>query len=232
MQKNLRLGSVILVEDHAALRQELETFLMQEGFDVRCADGGSALNKALLERPADVLILDLNMAEEDGLSIAKRVRRSLPEVRILMLTARIMSSDKQAGYESGADIYMTKPARPAELLAALQNLLQRLVPQPPAAQWRLHTQRLRLQFDQTDMALTSVETNLLKHLTLNHGCVETDNLQHLLAEQHIDSDKFKLRLAILISRLRTKISTQTGEVNFIKSVRGRGYQLCVNLALQ
>jgi len=132
-------ASLILVEDNEALSQELENYLTEEGFDVRCADGGEALNQALLERPADVLILDLNMAEEDGISIAKRIRKSMPEVGILMLTARVLSADKLAGYESGADVYMTKPARPAELAAAIRNLLNRLAPQLVATKWILDT---------------------------------------------------------------------------------------------
>jgi DNA-binding response OmpR family regulator len=227
------MGSLILVEDNDALRQELAHYLGQEGFDVRSADGGEALNQALQERRADVLILDLNMAEEDGISIAKRIRKSLPEVRILMLTARVMSSDKLAGYESGADVYMTKPARPAELSAALKNLLLRLAPQALTPSWVLDTTGLSIRFGQSlGIALTSIESHLLKQLSLNSGCVEVERLQALLAEQHMDSDKFKLRLAVLISRLRSKISTHTGQVNVIKSVRGRGYQLCIDLALQ
>jgi DNA-binding response OmpR family regulator len=225
-------ASLILVEDNEALSQELENYLTEEGFDVRCADGGEALNQALLERPANLLILDLNMAEEDGISIAKRIRKSLPAVGILMLTARVMSADKLAGYESGADIYMTKPARPAELVAAIRNLLKRITPELVMSKWILDTKSLNIHFQKTTaIQLTSIEANLLKILALNNECVQTRTIQSLLQEEYLDSAKFKLRLEVWISRLRTKLSPHAGEINPIKSVRGKGYQLCVDLEI-
>ncbi len=233
MQHTQAMASLILVEDNDVLRQELVHYLTEEGFDVRSADGGEALNQALLQRPADVLILDLNMAEEDGISIAKRIRKSLPEVGILMLTARVLSADKLAGYESGADVYMTKPARPAELVAAIRNLLNRLAPQLVATKWILDTKLLNIRFQKTtSIALTGIEATLLKILALSNDCVNNETMQALLHDENLDSAKFKLRLEVLISRLRAKLSPHTGDINPIKSVRGRGYQLCVDLEIQ
>ena len=219
MPGTLPTPSLILVED--------------KGFDVRGVDGGQALNQALLERRADVLILDLNMAEEDGISIAKRMRITSPEVGIVMLTARVQSIDKQNGYQSGADVYMTKPARPAELVAALRNLLARLAPQVKQTQWILDTTLLSIRFQQTtSIALTIAEAKLLKTLALNNACVELEELQLVLDHQSEDAAKNKLRLEVLISRLRSKLSPYMGEFNPIKSVRGRGYQLCMPLAIE
>jgi DNA-binding response OmpR family regulator len=226
-------ASLILVEDNERLREELENYLRDEGFDVRGVDGGQTLNQALLERRADVLILDLNMAGEDGISIAKRMRISSPEVGIVMLTARVQSIDKQNGYQSGADVYMTKPARPAELVAALRNLLARLAPQVKQTQWILDTTLLSIRFQQTtSIALTLAEAKLLKTLALNNACVELEELQLVLDHQSEDAAKNKLRLEVLISRLRSKLSPYMGEFNPIKSVRGRGYQLCMPLAIE
>ena len=226
-------ASLILVEDNERLREELENYLRDEGFDVRGVDGGAALNQALLERRADVLILDLNMAEEDGISISKRMRITSPGVGIVMLTARVQSIDKQNGYQSGADVYMTKPARPAELVAALRNLLARLAPQMKQTQWILDTTLLSIRFQQTTtISLTSAEAKLLQILALNNACVDADELQVVLDYQSLDPAKNKLRLEVLISRLRSKLSPHTGQLNPIKSVRGRGYQLCMPLALE
>ena len=226
-------ASLILVEDNERLREELANYLRDEGFDVRGVDGGQTLNQALLERRADVLILDLNMAGEDGISIAKRMRISSPEVGIVMLTARVQSIDKQNGYQSGADVYMTKPARPAELVAALRNLLARLAPQVKQTQWILDTTLLSIRFQQTtSIALTIAEAKLLKTLALNNACVELEELQLVLDHQSEDAAKNKLRLEVLISRLRSKLSPYMGEFNPIKSVRGRGYQLCMPLAIE
>jgi DNA-binding response OmpR family regulator len=233
MPGTLPTPSLILVEDNERLREELENYLRDEGFDVRGVDGGQALNQALLERRADVLILDLNMAEEDGISIAKRMRITSLEVGIVMLTARVQSIDKQNGYQSGADVYMTKPARPAELVAALRNLLARLAPQVKQTQWILDTTLLSIRFQQTtSIALTSAEAKLLKTLALNNACVELEELQLVLDHQSEDAAKNKLRLEVLISRLRSKLSPYMGEFNPIKSVRGRGYQLCMPLAIE
>lgn len=233
MPGTLPAASLILVEDNERLREELENYLRDEGFDVRGADGGEALNQALLERRADVLILDLNMAQEDGISIAKRMRITAPGMGIIMLTARVQSIDKQNGYQSGADVYMTKPARPAELVAALKNLLGRLSPQVKPSPWILDTTLLSIRFQQTTtIALTSAEAKLLKTLALSHACVDVEELQLVLEHQSEDAAKNKLRLEVLISRLRSKLSPHMGEFNPIKSVRGRGYQLCMPLAIE
>lgn len=228
---------VLLVEDNYRLSEELKLYLTEEGFDVRCADCGEAMDQALKKRPADVLILDLNLPEEDGISIVKRIRKSLPALRILILTARTMSSDKVIGYESGADIYMTKPARPAELAAAVRNLVGRAEPPPELDRWVLNTKRLTLQFKNfPPIALTAMEGELLKILTLNHGSVHHETIQALLLDEGLDNGgcnaKFKLRLEVLICRLRAKLKPHIGEFNPIKSVRGNGYQISFDLEIQ
>ena len=232
MQKKQAIASLVLVEDNDSLREELENYLTDEGFDVRGVDSGESLNQTLLIRPADILILDLNMAEEDGISICKRIRKSLPEVGILMLTARVMSSDKLAGYESGADIYMTKPARPAELAAALRNLYNRLMPKQAQAKWVLDTKLLSIRNpNKASIAITLAEAKLLKLLAMNNEYVDLETIQTYLQEENLESAKFKLRLEVLISRLRTKIDVQPERINPIKSVRGRGYQLCIDIEI-
>lgn len=228
--------AVLLVEDNYRLSDELKLYLTEEGFDVRCADCGEAMDHALKKRLADVLILDLNLPEEDGISIVKRIRKSLPALRILILTARTMSSDKVIGYESGADIYMTKPARPAELAAAVRNLVGRVAPPPLLDRWILNTKLMTLQFHQMPpIALTVMENELLKILALNHGSIHNETIQAMLLDEGLDSGecsaKFKLRLEVLISRLRAKLKPHIGELNPIKSVRGKGYQISFELEI-
>jgi DNA-binding response OmpR family regulator len=230
-------AAVLLVEDNYRLSEELKLYLTEEGFDVRCADCGEAMDQALNKRPADVLILDLNLPEEDGISIVKRIRKSLPALRILILTARTMSSDKVIGYENGADIYMTKPARPAELAAAVRNLVSRVAPPPSLDRWVLNTKRLTIQFQKlAPIALTGMESELLKILALNRGSVHHETIQALLQEEGLDSGedvaKLKLRLEVLICRLRAKLKAHLGELNPIKSVRGKGYLLSIDLEIR
>lgn len=236
MTDTLAKPAVLLVEDNYRLSEELKLYLTEEGFDVRCADCGEAMDQALKKRTADVLILDLNLPEEDGISIVKRIRTSLPAVRVLILTARTMSSDKVMGYESGADVYMTKPARPAELAAAVKNLYGRMTPTTSQDRWILNTKMMTLQFNKLPpISLTYMENELLKILALNQGSVHIDTIQTMLLDEGLDSEegsaRFKFRLEVLISRLRAKLKPHLGDINPIKSVRGKGYQISFELQI-
>lgn len=228
-----KTASLILVEDNERLREELQHALEEYGFDIRGVDGGEALDEALQQRRADILVLDLNLGGEDGLSITKRMRIAFPNIGIVMLTARVQSIDKQEGYESGADVYMTKPARPAELSAAINNLYRRLTPQPLDDGWVLDTIGLKIHFQHTTLIpLTSTECELLKILAVKKECVDIEVLQESLRETNISFQKFKLRLEVLISRLRQKLNPYSASVNPIQSVRGRGYMLCLQVKFQ
>jgi len=225
--------SLILVEDNQRLREELENALEGYGYDLRGVDGAEALDVALQQRRADLSVLDLNPGGEDGISIAKRMRITFPNIGIVMLTARVQSCDKQEGYQSGADVYMTKPARPAELSAAINNLYKRLVPQPLDDVWRLDTTGLRIIFQHTTLIpLTSSECALLRVLAVKNECVDIEVLQENMRENSLSITKFKLRLEVLISRLRQKLMPYTASVNPIQSVRGRGYMMCLQVKLQ
>ena len=231
--ENSRRIDLIVVEDNDTLRHELCDFLSEEGLVVRGADSGQSLNQALRERFTDILVLDLNMAEEDGISIAKRIRINLPQVGIIMLTGRVLSKDRLEGYLSGADIYMTKPARPAELVAAIRNLSDRLKPAPVHIPWVLDTVNLTLRYQlNVPIELTASETKILRTLALNASCVGHLELIESTATSNLTDTISRASLEVLISRLRTKISGHTGPLNPIKSVRGMGYQLCIKMKIQ
>ena len=224
---------LIVVEDNEILRHELCDFLSEEGFVVRAVDSGESLNQALRERFTDILVLDLNMAEEDGISIAKRIRSHLPQVGIIMLTGRVLSKDRVEGYQSGADVYITKPARPAELVAAIRNLSDRLKPVPVHSPWVLDTVNLTLRHQlNVPIELTASETKILKTLALTANCVGHVALIESTAPSKLTDSMSRASLEVLISRLRTKISGYTGPLNPIKSVRGMGYQLCIKMKIE
>jgi DNA-binding response OmpR family regulator len=119
---------IALVEDYRTHREELEDLLRAEGFDAHGVESGEALT-ALLQRKGsfDLVVLDLNLPGEDGLSIARRLQSTSPATRIIMLSGRVKGSDKIQGYEAGADVYLTKPQRPKELLAVIWALTRRMV---------------------------------------------------------------------------------------------------------
>lgn len=225
-------GSVVLVEDNERLRSELQDTLKENGFDVRGVDSGAAMNRALQERPANVLVLDLNLAEEDGISIARRIRATFPEIGILMLTGRVMSAEKEEGYQSGADVYMTKPARPAELCAAIRNLLRRVTVAPVHSDWVLNKTAMTLTWrGEQVIDLGANELRALTILALRNNYAQTSELETVFEAPGGDASGNKLKLTVLISRLRSKISPYTADVNPIRSIRNRGYQLCIVLRM-
>ena len=118
---------IIVVEDHEALREVTVSALQDMGHKVRGIACAETLNQELQTDCPHVLILDLNLPGEDGISLARRVRKVHPEIGIIMVTARNQLGDKLTGYDSGADIYLTKPTSIEELSAAIQALSRRLI---------------------------------------------------------------------------------------------------------
>ena len=117
----MKLADIIIVEDHPAIREALAEYLLDEGFAVRTANDGAALDLLLQARTADALILDLNLPHENGYAIAKRVRQSFPAIGILILSARVKGdpSDPQAAI---ADLQMAKPVEPRALAQAVRQV--------------------------------------------------------------------------------------------------------------
>lgn len=221
-----RVPSIIVVEDNETLREELVCFLMEEGFLVRGVDDGESLNRALEEQAADLLILDLNLPDEDGISITKRIRAVLPGVGIIQLTARVRGADRLAGYASGADVYLTKPTQPEELAAVVRNLYARLNLAPSQPQWQLNMVSFDLHTPAgARIALTASEARLLKELALNGQFLRHSLLLDHFGEELLTEKINKGRVEVLISRLRTKLAPHVQEGFDIRAVRGQGYQL-------
>ena len=107
------------------MRDELIDFLKMQGFSVAGINDGPELNEFLKTHQPEILILDLNLQFEDGISITKRIRLAYPDIRIVLLTGRVMLVNRIEGYEAGADVYLTKPTRPAEIAAVIRNLQKR-----------------------------------------------------------------------------------------------------------
>ena len=117
---------IVVVENNHDLRETTVKALHALGHAVRGAAGASTLDLALASAGADLLILDVNLPGEDGLSIARRIRQSHPLIGIMMVTARSRQEDKLAGYDAGADLYLTKPVSIGELASAVQAIARRL----------------------------------------------------------------------------------------------------------
>lgn len=218
--------SVIVVEDNLTLRQELVLFLSEEGFVVRGVGSGEELNQALQAQRADILILDLNLPAEDGISITRRIRNALPAIGIIILSARVRSTDRLEGYATGADVYLTKPTRPDELAAVVKNLFGRIESALAPVQWRLDMAGLILNSPTgAKIVLTGSEALLLKALALSGQFMNHAALIARFGDDELSEKINKARIEVLISRLRTKLGFYMGEGFDIKALRGRGYQL-------
>ena len=120
-----RTDKILVVDDDARIRDLLRRYLTQEGFEVFQAEDGKSLTRILLRETVDLIVLDLMMPGEDGLSICRRLRAANDRTPIIMLTAKVEDVDRIVGLEVGADDYLGKPFNPRELLARINAVLRR-----------------------------------------------------------------------------------------------------------
>ena len=128
MAVNSRVDKILVVDDDARIRDLLRRYLTQEGFEVLLAEDGRALTRVLTREPVDLIVLDLMMPGEDGLSVCRRLRSANDRTPIIMLTAKGEDIDRIVGLEVGADDYLGKPFNPRELLARIHAVLRRRPP--------------------------------------------------------------------------------------------------------
>ncbi|MBW4053861.1 MAG: response regulator transcription factor [Proteobacteria bacterium] len=196
---------IIVVEDNHELRDILVTGLHYFGHRLRGVSDGQTLDRALAESPADIIILDLGLPGEDGIAIARRLRKNY-SYGVVMVTARGRTDERVLGRESGADLYFVKPVDIRELNAALVNLAHRLFKRTQPA-WRFTSQTSMLQTPQgVTIHLTAQECLLMQKLLEVPGSnVPRREIFTVLNQpDDIYADK---RLETLVSRLRGKVKS-------------------------
>ena len=194
---------IIVVEDNHELRDILVTGLRHFGHRTQGACDGPAMDRALAESGADIVILDLGLPGEDGISIARRLRRS-HSCGIVMVTARGRLDERVVGHENGADLYFVKPVDIRELNAALINLARRIITKPEPA-WRFSALTSTLQTPTGNIIpLTAQECILMQRLLAAPGSnvSRRDIFTALNQPDDLYADK---RLEALVSRLRNKV---------------------------
>lgn len=233
--------SIAVVDDEEAARVMVADYLRLHGFDAVPCDGGRALRAHLAERTPDLIILDLNMPEEDGLSIVRdlKARSAIP---IIMLTATASAIDRVVGLELGADDYLPKPCELRELVARVRSVLRRTqggqatqreqdAAPPPEDRSRkirfgtkwLDLEALRLRDEAgVEQTLTRSEFDLLKAFA--------DHPKRALSRERLldladarDPDAFDRAIDVRINRIRKKIEPDPANPRFIRTVRGLGY---------
>jgi len=218
---------VALVEDDCNLLDDMAFNLRDEGLVVvACADG-PALDAHLAQHSVEVVVLDIGLPGEDGLSIARRLRRTHPRLGLVMLTARTAAVDRVRGMEEGADAYLGKPVDVRELVLVIRALVRRIglndEPLDEACVLCPDTGMLHLPTGQT-LELTPSEVLLLSRLARAPGGQATRRqLIEAFGARYRDYDE--RRLEAIISRLRKKLDSVCPGTDSLRAVRGIGYVL-------
>lgn len=226
---------ILVCDDEADLREMLQEYLQKRGFEVRMAGDAESLRSEIERHVPDLIILDINMPGEDGLSALRRLR-SESEVPVVMLTAAGETIDKIVGLEMGADDYLGKPVDLRELEARVKAVLRRHpATTGPIADRESNGQSIefgtfRLDLDAAkltdasgeEVPLTAMEFRLLKLFAENRSRVL--NRDQILEQAHDRAwDPYDRSIDIRISRLRRKIETNPQKPTIIRTVRGIGY---------
>lgn len=224
---------ILVVDDHSEIRDLLKRFLEQYGMRVSCARDGKEMKRLLDEREFDLLVLDLMMPGEDGLTLCRelRVKSRLP---IIMLTAMGEETDRIIGLEMGADDYLSKPFNPRELLARIKAVMRRTqvesLPVPETLtrdlrfdRWLLDVNRRELVDEEgVGMSLSTAEFDLLKvFLERPQRVLSRDQLLDLARGR--EAVAFDRAIDTLVSRLRRKLERDPKNPELIKTIWGGGY---------
>jgi two-component system, OmpR family, response regulator len=229
---------IIIVDDEAPAREMVGDYLKMHGFTVTLCDGGKSLRRAIEAGVPDLVVLDLNMPEEDGLSIIRDLK-GRTNVPVIMLTATASPIDRVVGLEIGADDYIAKPCELRELMARIRSVLRRSAPPRTApaeaaakaardqlvrfgTKWLdLEAQALR-DDEGNEHPLTASEFGLLKVFAANPKRVLSRERLLELANAR-DSEAFDRAVDLRIMRIRRKIEPDPARPAVIRTIRGGGY---------
>jgi len=217
---------ILVVDDDRRLRELLQKFLTDRGFRVTTAESAAAARDKLASLQFDLLVLDLMMPGESGMSLTSSLRKT-SMVPILMLTAMAESEDRIQGLESGADDYLTKPFEPRELVARIRSILRRAGDaQSEATEFRFgshiyDSQRQLLTGPEGTVPLTGAEARLLDVLAQTPG--QPISREDLQDETNITGSA--RAVDVQVNRLRRKIEPIPRTPRYLQTIRGQGYVL-------
>ena len=225
--------TLLVVDDDPELLELTEQYLSSQGFAVLTAEDGVAMDAALQANEIDLMILDLMLPGEDGLSIARRMRRDR-DLPIIIVSAQGDDVDRIVGLEIGADDYLAKPFNPRELLARVRAVLRRGARREGAhiitfGDLELNLNAHRLTRGGRTVALTSGEFELLDVLVRHPNTVlDRDRILDLLTGTR--RSPFDRSIDVRVTRLRHKIEPDPATPVFIKTIWGKGYMFCPGTA--
>lgn len=222
---------IVIVEDDLVTRVKLAAYFTAAGYRVSEAQDGAEMNQILADRPADILMIDINLPGDDGLQLTRELRQR-SEVGIILVTGRTDQVDRIVGLEMGADDYVTKPFEQRELLARVKNLVRRVRRSRSEVEnkavrrflgWRLDPGQRTLQDANGGFVdLTKAEMKALVLLSSNPGQVlSRDRLLHEIANR--DWDPTDRTVDVVIRRLRAKLQDGARNPRIILTSHGEGY---------
>jgi two-component system, OmpR family, response regulator len=228
---------ILIVDDDPGIRDVISEFLSRHGFVVETAADAPQMERALAQAPVDLIVLDVMLPGEDGLSICRRLSDDGPP--IIMLSAMGEETDRIVGLEIGADDYLPKPCNPRELLARIRAVLRRRhEPKGPDgrhgagfefAGWRLDLVRRELRTPQGVVVnLSSGEFSLLRALAERPQRVLTRD-QLLDLARGPDTEAYDRAIDVQISRLRKKLEDGAGGQDLIRTIRNEGYMFAAKV---
>lgn len=216
--------SIAILEDHLALREIFSQHLTAAGYRVFAGSCAEDLDDYANEQKIDLLILDLNLPGENGLSIAKRYHNAYKDLQIIMLTVRAEIQDKIIGYESGADLYLPKPVSAEELNAAVKSVFRRTEGRGASGHPKLNPLKMQLSHEQSSVSLGPTECKILMALVrASDGLLEYWQLMDLLGVEA--TDKGRTNLGVYVHRLNKKLPQIGLPETSIQSIWKVGYQL-------
>ncbi|RZI42784.1 response regulator [Herbaspirillum sp. HC18] len=231
---------ILIVDDDREISSLLAEYLEKNGYRTSTAGDGKKMWKVLDEARIDLIVLDLNLPGDDGLTLCRDLR-SRSAIPIVMLTARGDPVDRILGLEMGADDYLPKPFEPRELYARIRSVLRRTQSLPPGspssepeqvhfAGWIMDfTARHLINPEGVVVALSGAEFRMLK-IFLDHANRVLSRDQLLNMTQGRDADPFDRSIDLQISRLRQKLGEDARSPQIIKTVRNEGYVLATQVS--
>lgn len=232
--------SILIVEDDERVRRILSMFLMREGFQVRAVGTAVEMRRSLAIRKADLILLDLMLPGEDGLSVARELR-TVSDVAIIMLTGKGSTVDKVVGLEVGADDYITKPFDERELLARIRTVLRRSINRsglgrdmPPGRTARFEGWMVDLVAQELTapgghkVSLTGNEFQLLASLITRseRPLSRQEILDTVFGRDWSPNDR---SIDVLVAKLRRKLGDNPRHPHLIKTIRGTGYRFTADV---
>lgn len=224
---------VLVVDDDARLRGLLQRFLEEQGYLVKAVADAEQMDRALARELYSIMVLDLMLPGEDGLSVCRRLRETGIELPIIMLTAKGDDNERIEGLEAGADDYLPKPFNPRELDARIRAILRRQVREVPGAPsqedevatfgpWTLDLSRRILERDGEEISLTTGEFAVLKALVQHpREPLTRDKLMSLARGREWSA--MERSIDVQVSRLRRLLEADPAKPRYVQTVWGVGY---------